>query len=300
MDTFKDNEVIFLVGPTAVGKTNLSITIAERLGAEIISCDSRQVYRGLNIGTAKPTLEERRGIPHHFIDELNLEEPFSAGRFAIAARQRIQSILERNRLPIIVGGSTLYVHALMYGLPELPEGNPEIRAKLEQRLYDEGQVALYRELERVDPDFAKTLDPTKTQRLIRGLEVYYLTGRPLSSITTQEDGIPFRYRLYVLQRDRSDLYDRINQRVDEMIDAGLIEEVRSLLIRGYDESINALNTIGYKEVFAYLRGEVTFAQMIYLIKRNTRRYAKRQITWFRRYKEAIYISCDGFHDLLLR
>ncbi|WP_262899681.1 tRNA (adenosine(37)-N6)-dimethylallyltransferase MiaA [Rhodocaloribacter litoris] len=285
-----------IAGPTATGKTWLSIELAERVGAEIVSADSRQVYRGLDIGTAKPTVEERRGIPHHFIDELELEVPFSAGRFAAAARERIRSILERGRLPVVVGGSTLYLHALIHGLPDLPEADPDLRHALNQRLAREGGEALYRELQRVDPGFAATLDPTKTQRLVRGLEVYYATGRPLSSFPTTPPEPGFRYRVVVLCRDRKELYARINARVDAMIEAGLVDEVRALAAQGYDERINALNTIGYREVFAHLRGEIPFGEMVRLIKRNTRRYAKRQMTWFRRYG---FVSYNNGYDLLL-
>ncbi len=276
---------LILTGPTAVGKTAVSLDLADRLGAEIISADSRQVYRELTIGTAKPETDELARIPHHFIDELDLGEPFSAGRFAEQAYARIRDILSRGRVPFVVGGSTLYLHALQFGLADVPPVDPEIRRSLENRLAEEGAGALFDELHRLDPASAATLDPTKTSRLVRALEVYYGTGRPLSAYHAEQQPPPFTFDVTVLHRDRAELYARINQRVDLMLNRGLLDEVRGLLERGADPSLYALRTIGYQEPIAFLKGEIDHAEMVRLIKRNSRRYAKRQVTWMRRYPQ---------------
>lgn len=271
-----------LTGPTAVGKTALSLDAAEQLHAEIISADSRQVYRRMTIGTAKPTAAELDRIPHHFIDELDLGAPFSAGAFARAATERIEAILARGRLPLVVGGSTLYLHALIHGLAEIPEVAPAVRRAVEDRLTQQGAEALYAELQRHDPAAAATLDPTKTQRLVRALEVLVATGRPLSSFQQRHPPSPFRFQVVVLHRERAELYERINRRVLAMIEAGLLDEVRAILASGVDPHTNALRTIGYREPIRHLRGDIGHAEMVRLIQRNSRRYAKRQLTWFRR------------------
>jgi len=281
-----------LTGPTAVGKTSLSLELAQRLDAEIISADSRQIYRELTIGTSKPEPDQLARIPHHFIDALDLGTPFSAGEFARQANARIRSILERGRVPLVVGGSTLYLHALQFGLAEIPPVAPEVRQHLENRLADEGADPLFDELLRFDPVSAATLDPTKTHRLLRALEVYHGTGRPLSSYYENQQPPPFTFKVVVLYRERESLYERINQRVDQMLKHGLLDEVRGLLERSADPSFNALRTIGYQEPIAYLRGEIDYDEMVRLIKRNSRRYAKRQRTWFRRYPDYQWIHAD--------
>lgn len=274
--------VLVLTGPTAVGKTALSLPLAERLGGEILSCDARQIYRQLTIGTAKPEPEERARVPHHFIDERDVDEPYSAGQYEREALERIGQVLERGRVPIVVGGSTLYLHALLHGLDVLPPADPETRSELLRRAQREGWGALYEELRRVDPQAARSLDPTKTQRLIRALEVYHLTGEPISRFYGGPRSRPFRFLALVLTRDRAHLYRRINERALQMFARGLVEEVRGLLKRGYSPELNALRTTGYAELFPYLRGEYSLERAIYLVQRNTRRYAKRQYTWFRR------------------
>ncbi len=285
-----------LTGPTAVGKTSLSLELAERLDAEIISADSRQIYRELTIGTSKPEPDQLARIPHHFIDELDLGTPFSAGEFARQAHARIRSILERGRVPLVVGGSTLYLHALQFGLADIPPVAPEVRQHLENRLADEGADALFAELHRFDPASAATLDPTKTHRLLRALEVYHGTGRPLSSYYENQQPPPFTFKVVVLYREREALYGRINQRVDQMLERGLLDEVRGLLERDVDPAEKALQTIGYQEPIAYLRGAIDYDEMVRLIKRNSRRYAKRQLTWFRRYPDYQWISADTAFD----
>lgn len=285
--------ILIITGPTAVGKTELSLQLAERAGAEIVSADSRQVYRGLDIGTAKPTDDELARVRHHFISELELGQPFSAGQFQEAAYARIKRILARGAVPIVVGGSTLYIHALKHGLADVPHVPPGIRSSIEERLKSEGAEALYNELQQIDPKAAASMDSTKTQRLIRALEVYEATGKPLTWYYEDQPEPPYAFRTVVLNRDRKMLYARINARVDEMLDAGLVDEVASLLANGIDAQLNPLRTIGYQEPIRYLGGEISYHEMVRLIKRNSRRYAKRQLTWFRRDPENVWLNASA-------
>lgn len=278
-----------IVGPTAVGKTALSLALAQQWEAEIISADSRQIYRELTIGTAKPTPEEQQGIPHHFIDERSLSDgPYSAGAFASDANARIRKILARGRVPIVVGGSTLYIHALQEGLADIPDVDDAVRATLEERLEEEGAEALYAELEEIDPKQAAKNDPTKTHRVMRALEVYHGTGRTLTSYYENQPEPPFTYQTLVLNRDRKRLYDRINRRVDQMLDAGLLDEVRAVMDGPANLDEPPLSTIGYREPIQFLQNAYDYDEMVRLIKRNTRRYAKRQLTWFRRYDDYVW------------
>jgi tRNA dimethylallyltransferase len=284
---------IVLTGPTAAGKTDVSLKVAERLKGEIVSADSRQIYRGLDVGTAKPSPGELARVPHHFIDEKDLGEPFSAGRFAAEAEARIAEILARGGLPVVAGGSTLYVEALVHGLANIPDVPPEVRIAVEQRLADEGAETLYAELLRLDPAAAATLDATKTQRLVRALEVLHHTGTTLSEHQRDQSEPAYRYRVFVLTRPREVLYQRINARVDQMLAHGLLDENRRLLADGVSPDLNPLRTIGYQEPLAHLRGEIEYDEMVRLLKRNTRRYAKRQLTWFRRHEEYTWLDLEG-------
>lgn len=282
-----------ITGPTAVGKTALSLDVAERIGAEIVSADSRQVYCDIDVGTATPSEAERGRVPHHFVNERSLREPFSAGAFADAANVRIDAIRERGRQPLVTGGSTLYVHALQQGLADIPDVDPSVRQELEARLDDEGADALYAELQRVDPEQAAKADPTKTHRVIRALEVYHGTGKPLTYYYENQPEPPYTYRTVVLNRDRAALYDRINRRVDRMLDAGLLDEVRAVMaMDGVRLDEPPLSTIGYREPIQHLQGEIDYDEMVRLVKRNTRRYAKRQLTWFRRYDDYVWLDAD--------
>ena len=284
--SYSSGPILTITGPTAVGKTELSLKVAERLDAEIISVDSRQVYEELTIGTAKPSPEALDRVPHHFIGERTLHEPFSAGAYAKAANERIRAVRERNRRVLVVGGATLYLHALQYGLADIPEVDDAVRARLEERLDAEGKEALYEELQEVDPKQAAKMDATKTQRVIRALEVYHGTGKPLSYYYENQPEPPFDYVTVVLNRERERLYERINQRVERMLDEGLLEEVRAVMdIDGVQLDEPPLSTIGYREPIQHLRGEIDYDEMVRLVKRNSRRYAKRQLTWFRRYDE---------------
>lgn len=289
-----------IVGPTAVGKTALGIKLAQFLDGEIISADSRQIYKELSIGSAKPTAQELALVPHHFIDELRLGEYYSAGLFAEQAAARIGEILERNRVPIVVGGSTLYLHALIHGLSPLIPSDMEVRTSIANRLADLGKEALYEQLCRVDPDSANTMDPTKTTRVMRALEVFELTGIPLSRFHDAPKTPPYSFSVTVLTLDRSVLYRRIEQRVDSMLEAGLIGEVQNIRDMQLDRTLPALKSIGYKEALAYLDGLCTWPDMIEILKRNSRRYAKRQITWFRRYEAYQRIDADTPDDVLIK
>ena len=288
-----DESLLTIVGPTAVGKTALSLRLAEELNAEIISADSRQIYQELTIGTAKPGPEEQRQAPHHFVNERSIfDAPYSAGAFARDANERIRQILRRGRRPLVVGGSTLYVHALQFGLADVPEVDESVRSHIEQRLNDEGAEALYDELRQVDPHQADRMDPTKTQRLVRALEVYHGTGKPLTYYHENQPAPPFSYRTIVLNRERSSLYERIEERVDCMLDNGLLDEVHGLLEQGVDPERQPLRTIGYREPIEYLTGEIDYDEMVRLVKRNSRRYAKRQLTWFRRYSTYNWVDLE--------
>lgn len=286
--------ILVLVGPTASGKTSLSIQLARILNAEIISADSRQVYRYLDIGTAKPTKRELAEAPHHFIDILPPDAGYSAGLFGVRGRAVAEQIFSRGRVPLVVGGSGLYVKSLIDGLFSGPGADPDLRATLEERLRNEGAVGLLEDLRRVDPESAAGIDPTKPRRIVRALEVCLLTGRPMSELhRTEKPAIPFEAVQVGLLWDRTLLNGRIDARCDGMLDAGLTAEVDWLAGMGYDRRLSALNTVGYAEGFACRAGEISRAEMIRLFKRNTRRYAKRQMTWFRSDSRINWIAMPG-------
>ncbi len=290
-------KVLAIVGPTASGKTKLSIIVAEKIGGEIISADSRQVYRYMDIGTAKPSKEERERVKHYFIDELNPDEEFNAGVFGERGREIIEDIFSRGKVPIIVGGSGLYVKSLIDGFFEGPAGDWELRETLYRKAKQLGKEAVYEELKRVDPASAEKIHPNNLKRVIRALEVYYLTGKPISQLQVEmKPEINFETVQVGLNWDRKKLYRRIEKRVDEMIERGLIDEVRKLRELGYDKNLNSLQTVGYKEVFDYLDGLISYDEMVYLIKRNSRRYAKRQLTWFRQDRRIIWVDVDDGTD----
>lgn len=273
---------LVLTGPTGVGKTDVSIQIADRVDCEIVSADSRQIYRYMDIGTSKPTRETLQSVLHHFINILNPDEDYSAGQYAKEAREVIQQIRERGKIPLVVGGSGLYIRALLNGFFGKDFRDESIRVELNERLNNEGALSLYSELQRVDPQGADQTHPNNVKKILRGLEVYHISGKPLSEIQKRsEDPAPFSWIKIGLIMKREDLYERINQRVDEMFKEGLIEEVQDLLKHGYSPKLNSLNSVGYKEVFEHLNDNLDYKNCISLVKQNTRRYAKRQMTWFR-------------------
>ncbi len=275
-------EVHFIVGPTGIGKTFLSRLVAEKIDLEIISADSRQIYRYMDIGTAKPEAEFRQQVTHHFIDICDPDAYYSAGMFGKEARSTIEQVFKRGTIPMVVGGSGFYIKALVDGIFELDAKDEAIRQQLEEQLKSEGLPKLYQELQSVDPEYAAKISPNDRQRILRSLEVFLVTGKPFSYFHQQKpEPAVFKPVFWGLTMERQKLYQRINQRVDEMLKLGLIDEVKMLLDKGYSPDLNALNTVGYKEVIAYLKNQLTFEEMVEQIKRNTRRYAKRQFTWFR-------------------
>ena len=284
-----------ILGPTASGKTAVGIELALQLGAEIISADSRQVFKELTIGSAKPTRDELKRVKHHFIDEISLTEHFDAGLFANAATVRIKNLLAQEKKAIVVGGSTLYLEGLIKGFAKLPKQNKKIRQELETELQKKGAEAMYLELKEQDPEHAKTLDPTKTQRLIRSLEIIRLSGKTLSELyKEQAQPDDFTFKLFGLNLNRNELYSRINERTEKMFSAGFLEEAKQLFERYGQKtthsSINALATVGYKELFAYFNHELTLSEAKTLIKQHTRNYAKRQMTFFRNRLEIEWID----------
>ncbi len=293
----RQNVVIVLVGPTGVGKTHLSELLAEQLPVEIVSADSRQIYRYMDIGTAKPPKELLLRIPHHFIDILNPDQYYSAGEYGKDARQRIKEIFQRKHVPLIVGGSGLYLRALLEGFFENDVRNQKIRESLEERLRREGPQSLHRDLQKVDPESARRIHPNNSQRIIRALEVYLASGVPLSRLQQKKLPPPsFSALKFGLTRERKKLYADINRRVETMFQQGLIQEVSRILGMGYEKNLNSLNSVGYKEVIQYLEGELDYDTCVELVKRNSRRYAKRQYTWFRADPEIQWIEVEDEAD----
>jgi len=275
--------LIILTGPTAVGKTDLSIELSKWLGTEIISSDSRQMYRQMNIGTAKPTPVELSMVPHHFINNLDISDYYNASKFEIEALELLEKLFVTNDQVLVSGGSTLYVTTLMEGIDDLPSIDFEIRDLLQQKYQKVGLEGLQKELERLDPVHYAIVELKNPQRVLKALEVCYQTGQPYSSFMTQcKRERPFNLVKVALTRNRAELYDRINQRVDIMVKDGLEQEALDLYPFKH---LNALNTVGYREWFDYFNGTCDRETAIELIKRNSRRYAKRQLTWFMRDKE---------------
>ncbi len=287
-------QVLGLVGPTASGKTEVAIRLAEDLGAEIVSADSRQLYQHLDIGTAKPSKDDRARIPHHLVDQFPPDRAVSAGEFGDLGRVAIDDIVRRGRIPLVVGGSGLYIRSLVDGLFEGPGSDDEYRRTLEARWAGGAREEILAELRQVDPQTAQSIDPTKSRRVIRALEVYHTTGRPISDLHRENKiPIPFRPLFFGLNWERKELYARIDQRCDAMLEKGLLNEVEHLERMGYSDRLNALNTVGYREAFAYRRGEIGYTDLVRLFKQNSRRYAKRQMTWFRADERIQWIAMDG-------
>lgn len=299
-----EQKLIAIVGPTASGKTDSAFELALlsnqhfRKTTEIISADSRQVYKHISIATSQPPLEYQKRVKHHFIDCLELEEDFNAGKFGKTGRQLINSLFIEAKFPIVVGGSGLYLRSLLYGLFEFYEGDKEfekrrknIRQQLNERIGNDGEQKLLEELRTIDPQAASSMTPQNKRRIIRALEVYYLTAMPISKHHSKKINISFEPVVFGLLWERKHLYEKINRRVDYMIANGLIEEVENLKKKGLHYKIlNSLNTVGIKEVFDYLDGVLSYERMIESIKQNTRRFAKRQMTWFRGDKNIKWIE----------
>ena len=286
-------KVIVIAGPTASGKTSLSVEVAKVLNGEIISADSMQIYQEMDIGTAKVTKEEMQGIQHYLIDIIPPSDRFSVSDFQKKAQEAIAQILEKGKVPIIVGGTGLYIEALIYGI-EYPDIkiNQEYREMLNQiAKTTQGLQELYEKAIQIDAKAMEKISAQDQKRIIRVLEIYHQTGKTKTELEreSRRKEVPYEYHLFGLQLDRELLYQRINQRVDKMIKQGLVEEVKRILKR-YEQFPTAMQGLGYKEVVWYLKGEISYEEMIEKIKQESRRYAKRQMTWFRKYKEMIWLN----------
>ena len=297
----KNKVAIVLVGPTGVGKTALSVQLADEIPVEIISADSRQIYKYLNIGTAKPSDDILSKIPHHFIDMLEPDENFSAGQFGLQAREVIEQIFQREKIPLIVGGSGLYLKALLDGFFEGDVRDERIRNSLERRLEEEGSEPLYNDLVKLDKTAAAKIHPNNGQRIIRALEVCLTADAKFSDLQKKKLLDPdFTVLKFGINRPRSQLYADIDRRVDQMFENGLLAEVVGILERGFEKNLNSLNSVGYKEVIDYLEENLDFETCVKLIKQNSRRYAKRQLTWFRADDKIRWFMLDnkmGFREI---
>ncbi|MBL7209227.1 MAG: tRNA (adenosine(37)-N6)-dimethylallyltransferase MiaA [Dehalococcoidia bacterium] len=274
------NRVIAIVGPTAVGKSKLAISLAQALDGEVVNADSRQVYRYMDIGTAKPSLEEQRSIPHHLIDIVEPSETFSLALFQPLAYKAIEDILQRDKLPLLVGGSGLYVWSLIEGwhIPKVPP-NPHFRRQMEQKAAKEGVSSLHRQLQEIDPEAARKIDPHNVRRVIRALEVYEATHTPSSQL--QGKGPPaFDTLILGLTTHRDELYRRIDDRVDRMIKQGLVKEVSRLVEKGYGLDLPAMSSVGYRQIGQFLQGEIALSTAIQQINFETHRFARHQYAWF--------------------
>ena len=284
--------LIILAGPTAVGKTSLSIRLAKETGGEIISADSMQVYRHMDIGSAKITKEEMEGVPHYLVDVLEPEEEFNVVRFQQMAKEAAERIWEKGKIPLVVGGTGFYIQALLYDIDFTEnDGDESYRRQLEQKASDEeGASELYEILKTVDPKAAQEIHPRNIKRIIRALEFYHQTGKKISehNETQRQKESPYNYAYFVLTDERGRLYERIDRRVDLMMEQGLLDEVRYLKERGVRKDSTAMQGLGYKELYAYLEGEYPLDEAVRIIKRDTRHFAKRQLTWFKRERDVIW------------
>jgi len=288
--------LVTVAGPTAVGKTALSIKLAKDLGTEIISADSRQFFRELNIGTAKPTPEELMQARHHFVNSHSISEAYSAGDFERDALSLLEVLFQQYDIVIMTGGSGFYVKAVLEGLDDLPTPLPGLRESLMQKLNNNGLPLLQEEVRQIDPEFATTPELANPQRVVRALEVFYTSGMPISQFKLNNTRTrPFLPVNIALDRDRAELYQRIDQRMDIMLQEGLVEEAKSVI--AYREH-HALKTVGYREVYSYLDGEYDEAEMVRLLKQNSRRYAKRQLTWFRHQGNFEWFQPDEYDRIL--
>ena len=276
--------LVVLAGPTAIGKSRIAIEVAQALGTEILTADSTQVYRGMNIGTDTPSEEERQGVPHRLIDLVEPDESFNVGEFRRQALPEISRLYEKGCLPLVVGGTGLYVRALLHGLWPGPPSDHALRGQLEEEARTRGGESMYQELGRVDPVTARRLHPRDTVKVLRALEVYRQTGAPLSKAHEKhgKGATPFRALVLGLTMERAALYQRIDQRVDVELAKGLVEETRTLLAKGYSRGLVSMKSLGYRQMAGYLEGEYSFAEAVRRLKRDTRHFAKRQMTWFRK------------------
>lgn len=293
-------EVLAIVGPTAVGKTEIGIRVASELDGEIISADARQIYRHMNVGTAKPSSEERKDVPHYMIDIVEPGEYFSAGKFGELGRKHITEINSRGKTPIVVGGSGLYVRSLIDGLIEGNARDESIRENISQEIADKGIQTVYDRLAGIDADYASTISSNDEVRIVRALEVYTLTGKTLSKSISDQQPPLVNTLFFGLMMNRENLVIRIEERVEKMIENGLVNEVAKLIESGYGEKLKKLPTIGYSEVIEHLEGRIDEATMLSEIKKHSRRYAKHQMTWFRSESRIHWIDIEEISDPALK
>ncbi|HDK7156154.1 TPA: tRNA (adenosine(37)-N6)-dimethylallyltransferase MiaA [Clostridium botulinum] len=294
-------DLLILAGPTAVGKTDISIKLAKKLNGEIISADSMQIYKYMDIGSAKITKEEMKGIPHHLIDVVAPHEEFNVSSFKSLAERCIKDIWSRGKLPIIAGGTGLYINSLIYNYDFTDADRDEdYREYLIRLSEDKGKEYVHSLLKDIDGKSYEKLYPNDLKRVVRALEVYKITGKSISEYTKENEkklyNIPYNINYFVLNMNREVLYERINKRVDIMMDKGLIEEVKKLESMGYTPDMQSMKGIGYKEILFYLKGDISLDEAIYLIKKGSRNYAKRQLTWFRKDKRSIWIDKDKYRS----
>lgn len=305
MNQEKKIPLLVITGPTAAGKTSTAIKVARLKNGEIVSADSMLVYRYMDIGTAKPSKEEQRLVPHHMIDIVNPDDDFNVALYQRKAKKIIEKIYKRKKLPILAGGTGLYIRSVIdnYNFSQAKE-NKELRERLKYEAERYGSEVLHRRLREVDDESAARLHPNDTRRIIRALEVYYQTGKPICQHWKKKiDSEKYRLAIFGLTMERKLLYRRINERVEKMIAEGLIEEVKWLLQNGYGPHLTSMKGLGYKEIAAYLNGRISLDEAVYLLKRNTRRFAKRQLTWFRRDKRIMWIDvekCSGVAEVAQR
>ena len=293
----EDKPLVVLTGPTAVGKTALSIKLAKALNGEIISADSMQVYRGMDIGSAKVTREEMEGVPHHLMDVLDPADAFNVVTFQSMARAAIEEIYSRGRIPILAGGTGFYIQAVLNDIDFTREaGGSELRTRLEAEAELLGSQVLYERLMQVDPEGARAIHPNNVKRVIRALEYYAETGQKISDHNEEQrqKESPYRFAYFVLTMDRAKLYRRIEKRIDLMLNQGLVDEVKRLRAAGCHRGMVSMQGLGYKEILDYLEGSCSFDEAVYTLKRDTRHFAKRQLTWFRREREVCMIDKDQF------
>ena len=292
--------LILIAGPTASGKTKTSVLLAKAIGGEIISADSMQIYKGMDIGTAKIKPEEMDGVPHYMIDEWNPDFPCSVAAFKERVNSYIESVYAKGKIPILVGGTGFYINAILFDTAfKESDPNTAYREALRDFALKEGPQALHQKLQEIDPQAALEIHPNNMKRIIRALEYFHETGEPISAHNAKErskrseNESPYDYTFFVLSMERSLLYERINHRIDEMMAEGLLEEVRRIYEAGYDEDLPALKAIGYKEFFPYFKGELSLEACVDKLKQNTRNYAKRQLTWFRTQADPIMLEVDA-------
>ncbi len=293
-------EILVIAGPTAVGKTECAIELALRLGGEIVSCDSMQIYKYMDIGSAKPTKEEQAKVKHYLVDEIDPREDFSVASYQKMAKQAIKEIFQKGKLPIISGGTGLYLNALLYDMDfSCAPKKDSYRASLQDLADTQGKEAVYRLLEEKDPQSAKRIHPNNSKKIIRALEAIETTGKGIPDFQSASPPVKdYRPILIGLTRDRQELYDRINRRVDLLMEKGLLKEVQSLLEMGLEEAHISMKGIGYKELIHYLKGECDLDSAVEKIKQNTRHYAKRQLTWFRRYDRINWFDLSSYKNLV--